>query len=379
MNIDIRDADAIRTLRPLEVATYLRSTGWTQQSTSLNASTWIRNVDKAEYEAVVPLDQAMRDYSLRMGDLLHTVAAAEGRSQTEVYADFLTTFADVVRIRIDDPGLKDGTLPIEANAQIAQKSRDLLLAAACSATEFRPVWHTRKPVQAVEQVRRIRIGQSERGSYIVTVISRVSPALHVPENGQLFEPEPPFGRRVIQTLASSLDTLNKAADSAALTGEFESFEQSVSKGVSANLCDAVAGLWGEDESQRKLEFTFSWSPARPIDSSTPSHVKFAADRIPLIREASRVMREHEPVGDFELEGAVVKLDRQPDQSTGIVTIIGQVDGRPRRVKLELGDPQYHIAVQAHDQERAIRCVGSLVREGRGFSLTEPREIAVEDE
>lgn len=376
MKTNIRDVEAIQTLRPLEVTAYLRSKGWIQQAPSNKASVWIKD---NEFEAVVPLDQAMRDYALRMGDILHTLAAVENRSQTEIYADLLTTFADVVRIRIDDPEQLDGTLPIEAHAQIAQKTRDLLLAAACSATEHRPVWHTKKPTQAVEQVRKIRIGQSERGSYIVTVISRVSPALQSPNNGQLFETEPPFERRVIQTLASSLDALNNAAATAAMSGEFASFEESVAQGVSANLCDAVAGIWGDDNGQRNLEFTFSWSPARAVDPHIPSKVKFAADRIPFIREASRVMKDRTPVGDFELEGAVVRLDRPEGQPAGKVTIMGQVDGKPKRVTLELEDAHYQVAIAAHAQERALRCIGSLVREGRGHVLLGPRDIAIEQD
>jgi hypothetical protein len=380
MNIDIRDATAIRALRPLEVAAYLRSRGWSQQKADpAKAAVCTISVGKEAFEAVVPLDQAVSDYALRMAEVLHTISVVEGRSQSQIYTDLLTTFADVVRIRIDDPELQDGTLPIEAHAQLAQKARDLLLAAACSATEHRAVWHTRKPWQAVEQVRKIRIGQTERGSYVVTVISRVSPALHVPSQVELFEPEEPFERRVIQTLASSLESLDRAAETAALSGEYASFERSVDEGVSANLCDAVAGLWGDENGQRNLEFAFSWSPARPVGIGTPSLIKFAADRIPLIREAGRVMRGRAPVYDFELDGAVVKLERPQGQLTGKVTIVGQVDGKPKRVVLALGDPDYHLAVQAHDQEKTLRCIGSLVREGRGHVLQNPRELAVEDE
>ena len=377
MNVDIRDVKAVSSLRPLEVAAYLRSKGWLQQATRTSASVWYKGTDGDDFEAVIPLDQAMRDYALRMGELLQTLAKVEARSQTDVFSDLLTTYADVIRIRIDDAELKDGTLPIEAHAQIAQRVRDLFLAAACSATERRAVWHTRKPNQAIEQVRRLRIGQSERGSYIITVISRVSPILHPAQNGTLFEAEQPFERQVTQMLASSLAALDSAAATAALSGEFISFDEAVSKGVSANLCDAVAGLWGDEDRDRNLEFLFSWSPARPIVGSFPSRVKFGPDRIPFIREASRVMKERAPFEDFELEGAVVRLDRPPGQPAGRVTIIGAVDGKPRRVTLDLGDPHYHLAVEAHDQERPLRCSGTLVRDGRSLVLREPRDIAIE--
>src|SRR5205085_1574396 len=97
-------------------------------------------------------------------------------------------------------------------------------AAACATTEARAVWHTRKPAQAVEYVRRVRIGQTERGSYVVTVVSRVSPRLNV-LNEELFESAEPFERRAMQTLAGSLVHLDQAAERAALSGEFAAFDE----------------------------------------------------------------------------------------------------------------------------------------------------------
>ena len=215
MNVDIRDVTAINSLRPLEVAAYLRAKAWLQQPSAPSASVWTKGAGDDQFEAVVPLNQSHMDFALRMGELLQTVAIAEGRSQADVYSDLLTTYADVIRIRIDDPELSDGTLPIETHAQVAQKVRDLLLAAACSALQRRTVWHKRKPAQAVDQVRRLRVGQTERGSYVITVISHVSPALHPKQNGALFESEPPYERQVTQMLATSLATLDEASEKAA--------------------------------------------------------------------------------------------------------------------------------------------------------------------
>jgi hypothetical protein len=379
MKIEIHDRAAMESLRSLEVATYLRSKGWIQQAPLTNVSNWDLTVGADLFEVVVPLDESIRDYALRMGDVLRTLAVVENRSEGQIYSELLTIFADVVRIRIDDPDARDGTLTIEGHAQIAQKARDLFLAAACSTIEHRDVWHSKKPARAIEHVRKLRVGQSERGSYIVTVISSVSPTFEVVSQGQPFETEPPFERRVIQTLATSLATLDTAAAAAALSGKFDSFDQSIEKGVSANLCDAVAGLWGDDGGQRILEIMFSWSPARPVLTTQPSSVRFAGDKISIIREASRVMKERAPVLDFELEGAVVKLDREPGANIGKVTVLGIVDGKPKRVILELEESHYHKAVQAHAQERALSTVGCLVREGRGYRLQQPRDVFVEVE
>jgi hypothetical protein len=381
MNVTIRDAQAVRAIQPVDAALYLRANRWNERHTEAGrSSTWTRTVngENEEFEALLPLDAGIPDYALRMGDLLTVLAAAERRSQAEVYADLLRITSDVVRIRIADPELQDGTLPIEEHAQIAQRARDLVLAAACATTEKRAVWHKRKPGQAMEHVRRVRIGQSERGSYVVTVLSRITPQLQANAD-VLFESETPYDRRVTETLAHSLSALAGAAEQAALTQQMAAFDAAVPRGVNSNLCDAVVGLWGGDEMQRNLEFSFSWSPTRPVAPGEIRRVAFSSDRVPLIREAGRLMRERAPLPDFELSGPVLRLERAEGAVTGKVTIVGIVDDRQVRVAVELTDPEYQTAVQAHAQGRTVALSGSLQREGRGYLLRKATGIVVEAE
>lgn len=379
MKVDIRDSDSVRALRSLEVAAYLRANAWSQQRLQYPVSIWTKDGADAPFEVLLPLDTAQRDYALRMGELLQTLAIAEDRSPIDVYSDLLTTCADVIRVRIDDPRLLDGTLPIETHSIVAQRVRDLLLAAACSALSRRAVWHNRKPAQAVEHLRRLRVGQTERGSYVITIISEVSPELHHRPANDHVEERPPYERQVTAMLAGALGSLARAAERAALTQEFKSFEEAVADGVSANLCDAVAGLWGDDSHHRTLEFQFSWSPARPMELAVPNRVRIAPDRIPTIREASRLLKERSPCEDFELEGAVVKLEKEESSLRGWITVIGAVDAKPSRVMVELCEPFYQIAIRAHLQEMPFRCVGTLVRDGRGYMLRDPRDVAIANE
>ena len=379
MKIEIRDAQAVSAIQPVDAALYLRANAWEQGATVAGRSSiWTRRCGDEEFEALLPLDRGLADYALRMGDLLGVLATAEKRSQGLVYRDLLTITSDVIRIRIADPELTDGTLPIEEHAQIAQKARDLMLAAACAATEHRPVWHKKKPTQAMDHVRSLRIGQSERGSYVLTVVSRVTPLLHsAGEQMVLSDIDAPYERKVTQTLAQSLQALHRAADEAALTQQIASFDQAVFQGVNANLCDAVVGLWGGGESQRNLGFSFSWSPARPAPPELQRAVNFSSDRIPVIREAGRQLREREPLPDFELRGPIVKLERGDGASTGKATIVGLLEERQGRVTVELDDTQYHVAVRAHGSGHSVRVTGTLAREGRGFVLRNASALAID--
>jgi len=379
MIVDIRDAEAVRAIQPVDAALYLHANGWSSvQSPTSQATIWEKQARGETFEALLPMNATLKDYALRMGELLDVLSVEEQRSQAEVYRDLLTSGSDVIRIRIADPDLSDGTLPIEEHAQIAQKARDLILAAACAATEHRAVWHKRKPSQAMDHVRRVRIGQSERGSYIVTVLSRVPPRLDA-GNGQLIETDSPYERRVTETLATSLQALEQAAAHAAVTQRMSAFDEAVPKGVNANLCDAVAGLWGGDHLQRHLDFSFTWAPSRPGSPKIARRVSIGADRVPVIREAGRQMRELSPFPDFEVNGPVVRLNREEGAPTGKATVVGIVDERQARVSIDLGESDYHKAVQAHDLGKSLQLFGTLVKEGRGYVLRNPSNLNVLEE
>src|SRR5262249_39415896 len=96
-------------------------------------------------------------------------------------------------------------------------------------------------------------------------------------------------------------------------------------------------------------------------------------------QAAVYLKESSPREEFEIRGLVVKLDRQDAAATGKVTIHGLIDDQPRKVVVELRDPDYHQAVAAHDQGRLVRCSGVLIREGRAFRLYEPYGFMVEED
>ncbi len=374
MRADIRDPGSVAVLRPLEVESYLRASGWRQ--VELHEGRYAVWTKGDEFEALLPITSNVRDFALRMGDILAVLSMAEQRSQLAVLADLLVTSADVLRVRLADTDLADGSIPIEDHARTAQKVRDLMMAAACSAIERKPVWHKRKPDRAVDYLRNVRIGQTERESYVLTVISKVPPMLRSRGVPLFGEREEPYERQVTADLAVALAAIDSAAESAASTGEFDSFDQAVGQGVSANLCEAVTGLLLDDDGGRTVDFSFSWSRTRPARENQISRIVIAHDRVQFIQEAARLLRARPPIEGFDLEGPVVKLERAEDASTGFVTIDALVEGRHRHVRVELGEDDYRRALQAHGDGMDVRCSGRLVREGRGDVIKNPVAFSV---
>lgn len=372
MKAMLRDAALMKELRPLEIAAYLRSTGWTQQSSS--EGKWAVWVKDDEYEILLPLQREYRDFVLRMSETLQLLEQVEERSQLMIFNDLLTTGADVIRVRLIDPDLADGSMPIEEHAKIALQAREMMLSAACTTIQAKAVLPTRRPAQAMEYLKGVRIGQSERGSYILTIHSRVAPRLKVGQTESL-DVDEPFPRQVVGRLSRALNAMQHAAEQAAVSANLQSFSDAITEGVSANLCDAVTGLaGGEDEHTRRVDISFSWSRNRPLVQQMPTMVSFQKDRMPFIAEAGRLLRESSPIEDCDLQGPVVKLERHEGQEKGRVTILGFVNEKPLKISMLLEEQDYQVAIDAHKNEQTISCSGTLKKVGRGFELQSIRSL-----
>lgn len=369
----IRDKDALRALRPLDAVSYLRAFGWRESGSAPDperVSTWVaRDQHNEEFEASVPLDQEFRDYAQRMADLLQVIEAFERRSQFEIFRDIMQSSADVIRIRLVDPELSDGSVPLDEGAEFFHRARDLMLSAACAAVRPKSYYPSRKPDQALDYLRKVRLGQTEQGSFVMTIISRVAPSLAAPEDG-LFETEDPFERKVTQRLASSLSAVKTAVREAATRATFEGFARVVSHGVSANLCDALVGMAQDVEGDRNLEFNFTWSANRPLHAMphVDSRVVLTSDAFPVIKQAAKYFKETSPQEDFELLGPVVKLEQSSPDEPGKVTIAGFVDGTPKKIAFTLPPQEYATAVEAHRDGQLVSCRGLLTREGKLYKL-----------
>jgi hypothetical protein len=141
MSANVLASDALRALRPLEVASYLRVHGWRQEA-DLNGkgSVWLLPAEDGREEAdiTLPLRRDLGDFALRMGDVLRTLRQVEQRPEPEILQDLMTTSCDLIRIRAPSREAESGSLPLEQAVAFVERSRDLVLAAACAAITKRP-------------------------------------------------------------------------------------------------------------------------------------------------------------------------------------------------------------------------------------------------
>jgi hypothetical protein len=378
MKATITDSQTIDAISPVALASYLRGRGWHpgREIAGGLARTWAWTFEDAggpreSVELVVPLDREVRDFRRRVMETLEALQTIEQRSQLDILSDIQSVSSDVIRWRWIQATAEDGTIPLEQGQEFVSLVRNQILAAACSAVEPRQFFASSKPARAVEFLRQARLGQSERGSYVITVHNPVPPAM--PVSG-LEDEADPFERRVTLTLSQALQSLRRAAGEA-ISGTRSWDERNLSReGISASLCESMANMLVAGEATRDIEVRFSFSGSRPVDGQLAPLARFSSDLSPIIGEIGRVLRETATREDFELRGFVTDLSRRPQDVNGTATIQGLVDEEYHRVEVEVGADEYNeILTPAHRDRRMIRCEGELRKvRGRTYRLQHAR-------
>ncbi|HEX8702611.1 MAG TPA: hypothetical protein VF815_27505 [Myxococcaceae bacterium] len=351
------DIAAVRRVRLSRVLAYLKVNGWEQfDEFPGRATLWRlkRDATGDDFEVLLPTDSSVKDFSARMVDLLGTLAAAEGRSVGGVLATLITPI-DAMNVQIEREDTDDGTISLSDGARAFQGVKELFHAAAASLEEPRAFYSARSGGDAAKFLRSARLGQTQRGSYVIAVQTPI------PET--LFHSQvEPIERRVLRRLVSGIG----AARDAAYEGTEEAFKARVVSGVSANLCLALA-KFGGGKRFRAVTLRFNWAWTLPVPQGEVRDYRFTPPLIDAIREGGERLKFIEPKKEFILVGKVKRLEHE-GEAEGTIAIEGQVDHKVRRVTLVLQGEDHEKAIQAYQSQELVRCLGELVRHGRSYHL-----------
>ena len=280
----IEDPAALASLSWVDLKSYLDAEGWHRQGDYAGKAAIYTHADPSgrNWEVLVPLRDDVADDADRMGEAIHAVAKVEARDVQGVFADLSAAGTDVVRLRAphaDD----DGTIKLIQGVAMYREAENLMLAAACAAREPRRLYHPRKIAEVRDYLEGVRLGQTERGSYVLTVRSPVGPALRAQPQGSFLDDEP-FPRAVTLKLSQALQSATTAIRIAVENDQFEAFEAAVEHGVNANLCDAVAQLAVNGGG---LDVRISWARVRPAPPNAVRQFRFSRDMARVLNRQPR--------------------------------------------------------------------------------------------
>jgi hypothetical protein len=370
MSIGRHDEPTLNALSPRNVAGWLRMRGFEYQSNyGQYGAIFVRKVDGEDCEVILPTSSQVRDFGRRMTELINDLADAEDRSPNDILTDLTLAPFDVIHVR--SPDADDyGSVRLSAGLQMHEDARNLVLAAANAAASPVPrrSWRGRRFEEVSAYLDNVRLGQSQRGSFILTVLS---PWDFTPESVPSLDlSETTFGRRVTRSLASALKATESAIRDSVARGA-KPLADAYKDGVSWNFCQALARLAREGEG---IEVAVAWSPVQP--ENAPVAIRLKREDASILMEAAQLLASQWEEPEVRLEGLVAAIAEAPERFDGSAVLETVFSGTVRKVRVSFGEAERLTIYDAAKEKRWIQVVGDLHRDGQRLSLLNPRDIAL---
>lgn len=365
------ELDGLSAVAPRALNAYLVAQGW-RQIEPYGEAGHIYGLDSFDQEILVP-SAVLGDYGRRVNEIVETLSLAEARDRRAILRDLSLTDFDLVRVRLPEAA-DDGSVPLDTGVTLFQEARNLLLAAACSASRPQRAFRAGRNQQASRYLQTVRLGQTEQGSFVANLLSPVPPNLVDQDEHRNYPPNEPFSRLVTLQLVSGLMSVRDAVASVNQGDNIRAFERKVQLGVSSNLCDAITNLLDIDN-RKSLDVSVRWSLTRRSQVEQP-RLRFTESDIPVLKEATQILKDRQDLPNERLEGYVTALARGQVQRRGRVTIRGMIDGTMSSVRVDFAPSDYSLITEAHDMRWVVSLEGDLRREGQRWVLDNPRDILV---
>lgn len=362
----------LTSISPRSLRYYLEAQGW-QKTREFGQHGLVYGRAETDTELLLPRSSGLADYARRVHELVHFLGQLEGRTPRAVLRDLSVAEMDLIRVHL--PEAHTGpSIPINDAELLLTEARNLLGAAACSVNTPQRAFRVGRHKAATSYLDTVHMGQTERGSFIVNLLSPVPPDLVKPAQHGLFpaEPAPPFERQVVRKLNTGLRAARDAVRQADGGGDISGFEDRLHDGVSANLCSAAARLI---ERGRGLVVSISWSLNRP-EPGGRAETRFTGSDAPVLKEASRVLTGRQERVNESIDGYVFRLARDKSAREGTVTIKTPIDGELTSVKVAFGPQDYHLVSRAHAERQTVSLEGDLRRQGSRWHLHNPRDLVL---
>jgi len=351
-----------------DVASYLADTGWQRDPREWRgASVWAHS---GEYELLVPARDGLRDANRRLREILGCLSEVENRPMDDIALDIARPHLDKQFFRTFPRGRDSGYISLPTGLQVLRGVREILTTAARTALEGPHFSFTgRLPVGVGDVLHAAELGPTRAGSYVIEL--RLATQVQARGAGG----EAGGGRAVVLQTVEAVT----AAQGAVLSDRPAAFDDAVTAGVSADLCDGLSELAG-DRRGESFEISFRWARSQPVRSARDV-IEFPSGSGLLLRFAAQRLRGLDASGAATVTGVIEGLH---NGSVGgdrwRVKVRGELHtqrAEPSRrvVWIRLPDQStYDQAILAHQQGRVITVTGDLSSSTGRVELVPERPI-----
>lgn len=370
MIYSINYMDMARKINPLALAIYLKETGWQQFNTKRDDIKIFQYDNGKIFEQInVPLTKELSDFNLAMYKSVEKLAKVENKSIEQVMLFLLNPNTDIIKIRLDKRGVESGNILLDDAIKIYENAKKLLAATALDIVNPK-IYHQGRVDEVVQKfLADCRFGQTEIGSYVVSVVCPFAELSQ--SNGykqlSIFSDEErcanSLTRNVTNKLLENIRIIKNKIDEGDYT---DLVNKENTYKISANFYEALKGLNLEGQ-DTLLEFKAEWSPVVKANQYRFSSVTIDNNYYdPIVSIIEKLKDDIDQAS--EIVGRVKKLEAAPGvdkRTTGKITIsyINE-DNKSRVISTELQKSDYDKAIEAHQQGKYVKVLGTLINKSK---------------
>jgi hypothetical protein len=366
---------------PERLSLLLQEAGWHVVGQRQGSYVRLAPPNEQHVSVLVPLDRSAPEFVQAMSEALSDVERLVSRDAwTSNLSGLLSDEpTDGFRFRAESIAPR-GLIPWTHGERLIQHARLVLAAGAKAYIEPTGYFGNRFGKFANRYLDTVLMGQTSPGSYVVTAFAP-STALVPLSASQTSE-----GLFSTQAEAASARAIGMAAWTAVHatveaiahyreTGSLSAFVELVPRGVSHEMTVALSGLV---EGSDAAEISVEWDPMIPTPANLPAQrADLRPADIEVLTRASNQLLERVAIPELvTITGWVHLLTRKEAGGPGVIGVENLFHDKPRRVRVHLNDNEYHQALQAHDEARAVTVEGAIEREGNINWMYNGRLISV---
>ena len=363
---------------------YFLSRGWKKIETKKgDVAVIVSPDDNPIYDVLLPLSRDFADYDDAIVSAIKKLSDFEKRDEFQIIGDLIAPPSDIVRFRVENETTNAGLIPLKAGFDLLESARKALLSAASDIVSP-SLYHKRMSYKsAVQFIDACYLGQTERGSYIASI---VCPFIKVSEEDEatqltLFssneELRTSITRGVTKKLMSSIVRIKKAIESGNIDALLNSEGSDL---ISANFLESIVEI-NEYTQNSKIEIATTWAPTLPVPVDIPAKIELTNDYIEPIRSIiDRISPDIvETAGEYV--GKISQIKANPDirnrENGEISFIFINEEEKAINAKVTLHGNDLRDAIRAFENGKNVKISGNLkilsrqkVIEGASFRIIE---------
>ncbi|MDD7382568.1 MAG: hypothetical protein PUG37_07345 [Bacillales bacterium] len=368
MIYSINFEDMTKQLNPFAVCQYLELNGWKHVPFKReDVKVYQVFKDNNLVQVNVPTSKELYDYKEAMYDVVKVIATFEEKSLEQVMLYLLNPNTDIIKIRFIDKEVANGNILLDDAIKLFDNAKKLIAATAADVINPQKIHYGRADKSVLTFLNQCRFGQTEIGSYVVSVVCPFAELSTNQECQQLsiFSDEEncenSLTRKVTSRLIDNIATVKEKIE----TGDFDALSSEDNE-ISSNFLEALSNFNLGSENSSVI-FTPEWSPMAKKNRSSYKSVAITSDYYQPITAAVQKIKE-KTKKQTEIIGKISRLKAAPsvDNRNGgeVVIIFLNENNRAKSVKAFLCKEDYEKAVDAHQYGKMVKIIGTLTKNSR---------------